>query len=183
VLVLAGIALFVITTFVAQPFKVEQDSMYPTVQEGQYLLIDKLTPHVAGYSRGDIVIFNPIKRAACSDATGEPLPGSTPYIKRVVGEPGDHIELRDGHVYLNGATLDEPYAGDAQTGPPGLTWVVPDGRMFVMGDNRPGSIDSRFDTIGSICINDVIGKAFLRYWPLNRLGLFQSPAYGLVAAP
>lgn len=180
VVVLAIVAFFVITTFVAQPYEVEQDSMSPTIAEGQYVLVDKLTPHFDGYSRGDIVVFNPIKRDSCSDPTGVPLPGAASYIKRIIGEPGDVIELRDGDTYVNGALLSEPYAPPDETGPPGLSWVVPQGRLFVMGDNRPGSIDSRSDLIGPICINDVIGRAVLRYWPINRAAIIQTPTYGNV---
>lgn len=179
-IVLTIVAYFVITTFVAQPYEVEQDSMSTTVEEGQHVLVDKLTPHFDGYSRGDIVIFSPVRRTACSDSAAVLLPGTAPFIKRVIGEPGDLIELRDGDVYVNGALLPEPYVDGPVTGPPGLHWVVPQGRLFVMGDNRPGSLDSRSDQIGPICINDVIGRAILRFWPLNRMAIFQTPTYGNV---
>jgi glutaminyl-peptide cyclotransferase len=99
-----------------------------------------------------------------------------PYIKRVIGEPGDLVELRDGLVHVNGALLAEPYVDGPVTGPDSIS-VVPAGRLFVMGDNRPGSIDSRSDLIGAICINDVIGRVFLRYWPINKMAILQSPTY------
>jgi signal peptidase I len=150
--------------------------MRTTLEEGQRVLVDKLTPRFAGYSRGDIVVFNPVRRASCSDPTGVALPGGTPYIKRLIGEAGDRIDLRDGDVYVNGERLDEPYVGDFGSGT-GLSWDVAEGRLFVMGDNRPGSIDSRSDEIGQICINDVVGKAFLRYWPFDKLSLLQAPNY------
>ena len=171
------VAYWLVTAFVVQPFRIEQDSMSPTLQQEQYVLVDRLTPHFDGYSRGDIIVFNAIKRDACSDPAGVPLPGSTPYIKRVIGEPGDLIQLQDGDVYVNGVKLSEPYAPADETGPPGLSWVVPQGRLFVMGDNRPGSIDSRSDLIGPVCINDVIGRAVLRYWPINRAEVVQAPTY------
>ena len=183
VLVLTIVGYFVVTTFVAQPYEVEQDSMYTTLQEGQHVLVDKLTPRFDGYKRGDIVIFSPVQRVACSDSASVPLPGTAPFIKRVIGEPGDLIELRDGDVYVNGALLAEPYVDGPVTGPPGLHWVVPQGRLFVMGDNRPGSIDSRSDQIGPICINDVIGRAILRYWPLNKMAILQTPTYSNVPPP
>ena len=171
------VVFFVIQTFVAQPYEVQQESMRATLEEGQYVLVDRLTPHFDSYSRGDIVVFNPVRREACSASAVVTLPGSTPYIKRVIGEPGDLIELRDGDVYVNGGLLPEPYVGGLETGPPDTAWVVPQGRLFVMGDNRPGSIDSRSDQIGTICLNDVIGRALLRYWPLDKMGILQAPAY------
>ncbi len=180
VIALTIVALFLVTTFVAQPYQVEQDSMYPTLQEGQHVLVDKLTPRFDSYSRGDIVIFRPVKRSDCSSSEATPLPGSAPYIKRVIGEPGDVIELRDGDVYVNGARLAEPYEDSPLTGPPNTRWVVPQGRLFVMGDNRPESMDSRSDQVGPICINDVIGRVVLRVWPLNKLAIIQAPSYPTV---
>jgi signal peptidase I len=175
--VVAIVALVVITNFVAQPYQVEQDSMYSTLQEGQHVLVDKLTPQFDGYSRGDIVVFRPVKRTDCSSSEFSPMPGTAPYIKRVIGEPGDVIELRDGNVYVNGAELVEPYVDGPVTGPPNTRWVVPQDRLFVMGDNRPESMDSRSDQVGPICIHDVIGRAVLRFWPLTKLAMFQTPSY------
>jgi signal peptidase I len=175
-IVLAIVAYFVVTTFIAQPYEVEQDSMRTAVEEGQYVLVDKLTPHFDGYSRGDIVVFSAVRREACQASESVPLPGSAPYIKRVIGEPRDVVELRDGLVYVNGALLAEPYVEGPVTGPDSA-WVVPQGRLFVMGDNRPGSIDSRSDQIGAICIDDIIGRAVLRYWPINKMAVLQSPTY------
>lgn len=175
-----------VTTFVAQPYEVQQESMRSTLEEGQYVLVDKLSPRFDSYSRGDIVVFHPVRRLdACSDPAMVPLPDPTPYVKRVIGEPGDLIELRDGAVYVNGVLISEPYVHGLLTGPGTSqdTWVVPRDRLFVMGDNRSDSIDSRFDQIGPICVNDVIGRAFLRYWPLNKLGVLQTPTYVGVPPP
>ena len=100
-LVLTLVIFFVIQNFIAQPYQVQQQSMEQTLEPGQYVLVDKLTPRWDEYNRGDIVVFNPP-----ASWTTDP----TPFIKRVIGEPGDTVEVRDdGLVYVNGAALDEPY--------------------------------------------------------------------------
>jgi signal peptidase I len=179
-LILTIVIFFLIQTFVAQPYRVEQESMRTTLEPDQYVLVDKLTPHFDSYSRGDIVVFNPVLReGACSSQVAGSLPDPTPYIKRVIGEPGDVVELRDGDVYVNGVLIDEPYVHGVNTTPLSGddTWTVQPERLFVMGDNRNNSTDSRSDQIGEICIGDVIGRAWLRYWPLNTLGILQTPTY------
>jgi signal peptidase I len=184
VVVLGVVGFFMITTFVAQPYEVEQASMDTTLAGGQYVVVDKLTPDFDGYSRGDIVVFNPVRRdPSCSDPASAPL-APTPYIKRVIGEPGDLVELHDGTVYINGAQIQEPYLRGFATGALGRDrWLVPPGRLFVMGDNRDESRDSRSDELGEICINDVIGRAVLRYWPLNKVGILETPTYSGVPTP
>ncbi|MGI8928495.1 MAG: signal peptidase I [Candidatus Limnocylindrales bacterium] len=179
-LILTIVIFWVIQTFVAQPYRVEQESMRPTLDPDQYVLVDKLTPHFDSYSRGDIVVFNPVLREGlCSNPVTDDVGAITPYIKRVIGEPGDVVELRDGDVYVNGALIDEAYIHGVPTRPLGNdeTWVVQDGRLFVMGDNRDNSPDSRSESIGEICTNDVVGRAWLRYWPLNTIGIIQTPTY------
>ena len=173
-LVLTLIFFFVIQTFIAQPYQVQQQSMERTLEPGQYVLVDKLTPRWDAYDRGDVVVFNPP-----SNWTND----NTPFIKRVIGLPGDTVEVRDdGLVYVNGTGLDETYtyknaegvaepteAGDQQR------WVVPDGELFVMGDHRQRSADSR--VFGTIPLGNVIGRAFLRYWPISTFGILQTPTY------
>jgi len=166
--ILTAVIFFVLQTFVAQPFKVEQVSMQDTVEEGQYVLVDKLTPDFDGYHRGDIVVFNPPPNAE--------VQVGKPYIKRVVGIAGDRIALVEGKVLVNGQPLDEPYVyaidGAAQpTTAHGVTssWVVPPGELFVMGDHRERSTDSR--DFGPIRLGSVVGRAWLRYWPVDALGV------------
>ncbi|HWH37508.1 MAG TPA: signal peptidase I [Candidatus Limnocylindrales bacterium] len=179
-LILTLIIFWVIQTFVAQPYRVEQSSMRATLEPEQYVLVDKLTPHFDDYSRGDIIVFNPAQRdAECSAEPDVPLDGVVPYIKRVIGQPGDKIEIRDGLVLVNGAALDEPYTLGSHTEPGDQSsWTVSADRLFVMGDNRTpgGSSDSR-GMLGPICVRDVIGRAWLRYWPLDTLGILQTPTY------
>jgi signal peptidase I len=181
-LVLTLVIFFVIQNFIAQPYQVQQNSMERTLEPKQYVLVDKLSPHWDDYSRGDIVVFNP-------PVTWTKDP--TPFIKRVIGLPGDTVEVKDdGKVYVNGVALDEPYTfkndagiNEPTTASPDLNrWVVPDGQLFVMGDHRGKSADSR--VFGPINHSDVIGRAFLRYWPVDTFGILPTPAYpDIPAAP
>jgi signal peptidase I len=186
--VLTAILFVIIQNFVAQPFQVQQVSMLNTIQDGQYVLVDRLTPRFDGYHRGDIIVFTPPDNIES--------PGGKPFIKRVIGVAGDVVELRDGKVYVNGTALDEPYVysvdGEAQaTGPLNGTsqWTIGPGELFVMGDHRAQSSDSRF--FGPIQVSSVIGRAWLRYWPLAAFGILptakhpelQSPAPGASIAP
>jgi signal peptidase I len=173
-LLLTLVIFFVIQNFIAQPYQVQQMSMERTLEPGQYVLVDKLTPHWAGYHRGDVVVFNP--PATWTD-------DQTPFIKRVIGEPGDTVEIGDdGLVYVNGVQLQEAYTyandqgiHEPTTAPGRQQWVVPAGELFVMGDHRQASADSRL--FGPIHESDVIGRAFLRYWPISSFGLLPSPSY------
>jgi signal peptidase I len=174
-LVLTVVIFLVVQTFVAQPFKVEGASMEMTVLQDQYVLIDKLTPHWAAYARGDIVVLTPPARYA--DSSG------VPFIKRVIGLPGDHVELQGGTVYVNGSALDEPYVftedGVRQATDPtpggASDWLVPTGELLVMGDHRQNSADSR--SFGPVEISRVIGRAWLRYWPIDTFGILSTPSY------
>ena len=173
-LILTLIIFFVIQTFIAQPYQVQQNSMERTLEPGQYVLVDKLTPRWDSYSRGDIIVFNPPPAWT---------PDPTPFIKRVIGLPGDVVTVEDdGLVYVNGTPLDEPYTYTNGAGVHEPTtsigekrWVVPAGELFVMGDHRAKSADSR--SFGPIKESDVIGRAFLRYWPLSTFGILQTPSY------
>jgi signal peptidase I len=143
--------------------------MEQTLEPGQYVLVDKLSPRWDTYGRGDVVVFNPP-----STWTEDP----TPFIKRVIGLPGDTIEIKNGHVNVNGTPLEEPYVYDGQptTAPEEpASWVVPDGELFVMGDHRAASADSR--AFGPIGRDAVIGRAWLRYWPISTIGIIPTPEY------
>jgi signal peptidase I len=159
----------VIQTLIAQPYKVEQHSMETTLLPDQYVLVDKLTPRFNDYGRGDVVVFEPP-----SGFRGD----GTPFIKRVIGLPGDRIDIRDGSVYVNDVRLDERYVMDgAVTEANGATstWEIAPGDLFVLGDNRENSSDSR--VFGPIRRDSVVGRAWLRYWPLPTFGLLAHPSY------
>ncbi len=173
-LILTVAAYAALQTFVAQPYRVVQGSMQDTLQAGQSVLIDKLTPRFDPYHRGDIVVFRPPTTAA--------QPDDTPYIKRVIGIPGDRLAIREGRVWVNGTPLDETgylhdggptYAVDDRI----AAWDVPDGALFVLGDNRSNSSDSRSSRIGFIPVDRVVGRAFLRYWPIETLSVLDAPEY------
>jgi signal peptidase I len=179
-LVLTLLIFVVIQNFIAQPYKVQQLSMERTLEPEQYVLVDKLTPRFDAYNRGDVVVFDP--PAEWGDS-------NTPFIKRVIGEPGDKVEIRDdGLVYVNGVALDEPYLySDEVGGRPQpttapldeSTWTVPQGELFLMGDHRQNSADSR--TFGAVPLDRVIGRAWLRYWPFDTFGILQTPSYPSIA--
>jgi signal peptidase I len=174
-LVLTVLIFLGIQAFVAQPYKVEMGSMENTVLPEQYVLVDKLTPRWALYARGDIVVFDPPESWSSE--------GRVPFIKRVIGLPGDRVELRDGKVFVNDIELAETYIFE-ENGVPQTTdqveggpseWLVPDGELFVMGDHRHESSDSR--AFGPIAVGHVIGRAWLRYWPLDSFGILPEPSY------
>jgi signal peptidase I len=185
-LVLTLVIYLVIHNFVAQPFEVEQQSMMPTVNPGEYVLIDKISPRFQDYQRGDIVVFQP------PEGFGQ---GGVPFIKRVIGLPGDTVSLENGRVFVtprggSPVRLDEPYVvrsidgGAAPTLPKNAdgtsSWVIASGTLFVMGDNRPDSQDSRY--FGAVDRELIVGRAWLRYFPLDRVGVITRPTYaGLTA--
>jgi signal peptidase I len=173
---LAVILYLVITTFFVQTFRVEQHSMQNTLQPGEHLLIDKITPRFDSYSRGDIIVFHP------NGDTSE-----IPYIKRVIAVGGEHVSIHDGQVWINGVAIDESaytYT-DPQTGQNQPTvarygqseWDVPEGMLFVLGDHRQASTDSRSPSVGFVNVDDVIGRAWLEFFPLDTLGIIQTPTY------
>lgn len=166
---LAALAYVVVNAFIAQPFAVELRSMEPTLAPGDHLLVDKLSPRWDDFDRGQVVVF------AAPPPFGE---DGIPYVKRVIGLPGERIELRNGRIYLTEPAsvpirLDEPYLADAgptmPLGPNGETaWVVPPEHYFVLGDNRGGSVDSR--TFGPIARDRIVGRVWVRYLPVQRFG-------------
>ena len=181
-LVLTLIIFFVIQTFVAQPYQIRQQSMEQTLEPDQYVLVDKLTPRFDTYKRGDIVVFTP------PDGWSQEQP-PTPYIKRVIGVGGDTIAIHDGKAFVNDIELVEPYVfteadGQSQETEDPLqmeTWRVPDGELFLMGDHRKMSADSR--EFGTVAVDKVIGRAWLRYWPIDSLLILPTPTHPELQSP
>ena len=174
-LVLTLIIFLVIQNFVAQPYKVQQQSMEHTLEPDQYVLVDKLTPRFDTYKRGDIVVFTPPADWAQEDGT--------PFIKRVIGVGGDTVEIQDGEVFVNGTALDEPYLfADTPGDPPEPTVAAqesldrPGGRA--VPDGRPPRQLGRFaDPSGRSRSSQIIGRAWLRYWPINVFGILPTPTH------
>lgn len=172
--VLTVVIFLVIQTFVAQPYKVEQHSMETTLLPDQYVLVDKLTPRLSDYARGEVIVFEP-PPAYRGDGT--------PFIKRIIGLPGDIVEIHDGAVYIDDIRLGEPYVRDdepTQAIGSSPRWIVGAGELFVLGDNRESSSDSR--VFGTIRRDRVVGRAWLRYWPVDTFGLLIHPTYPELSA-
>ncbi len=180
-LVLTLIIFWVIQSFVAQPYRVQQQSMEHTLEPDQYVLVDKLTPHFGPYKRGEIVVFNPPPTWVQQ--------GGQPYIKRVIGLGGDTIELKNGDVYVNGTKINEPYIYHDDNNKAQPTedligeskWVIPKDQLFLMGDHRANSADSR--EFGPVDVTAIIGRAWLRYWPLNTFEILNTPTYPELSTP
>lgn len=137
-------------------YRVQGHSMLPTLHEGEYLIINKLSYYLDEPRRGDIIVLH------------FPRDRSREYIKRVIGLPGDHIQIDDDAVLVNGAPLNEPYINGAAAYRTGA-WTVPEGHYFVMGDNRNNSSDSR--SWSFLPREDIVGKAWLIYWQIEDWGL------------
>lgn len=152
----AVVIVLVINIFVAQATRVEGQSMEPTLHNNQRLIIEKISKRLHGSERRDIVVLR------------RPYGRSDPLIKRVIGLPGETVEIKQGHVYIDGVLLDEPYLDQTTMGlfAPKL---VPEGHVFVLGDNRRASNDSR--AFGMVSQDDIIGRAWVRYWPPDAVGM------------
>lgn len=175
VVVVAVLVAVLLRAFVVQTFFIPSGSMEPTLQIGDRILVNKLSYHLHGVDRGDIVVFSRPPTENCGGPTVNDL------VKRVIGLPGDIISLSGGYVYINGKRLDETWLpaseqGVTVAGPPGNTsnlarpYRVPPDDYFVMGDNRTDSCDSRY--WGPINRSLIVGKVELRVWPLSSLHIF-----------
>ena len=170
---LAAIIAFMLKTFIAQAFYIPSVSMVPQLHVNDRVVVSKLAYRTHDPHRGDIVVFDdPTGRSTASpgliarilEGVGVKQPSTEEYIKRVIGLPGEQVEGRDNRIYVNGQLLDEPYLPEgtliSQFGP----ITVPEGRLWVMGDNRTNSTDSR--GFGTIDIDTIVGRAILKVWPL-----------------
>lgn len=163
VIIGAVVVALLIKTFVVQAFRIPSDSMVPTLQDGDRVLVNKLSYDAHDVNRGDVVVFHRPPNLAAAEGDPEDL------IKRVIGLPGETVSSRDGVVYIDDRRLTEPYLPEGTT-----TFnldapiTVPDGHILVMGDNRGNSTDGR--SFGPIPIDTVIGRAFVIMWPPGRFG-------------
>jgi signal peptidase I len=148
--VILTLVIFLLVRAVVENYKVEGSSMEPNLETGQYLIVNKVLYDLAQPERGDIIVFR------------APRTPDKNFVKRIIGLPGEKVELRQGQVHINDKLLYEPYI-DARFG---YSWgpaVVGPQEFFVLGDNRNNSSDSR--AFGSIALDDIVGRAWLVYWP------------------
>jgi signal peptidase I len=147
---LLSLFLFMLINAVSERIRVESISMQPNLIAGDFVIINKVTYRFRDPQRGEVIVFR-----------YPPDPEAIPYIKRVIGLPGDQIHIADGKIYINGQLFSEPYLNISTQR--GGDWSVPPGELFVMGDNRNNSSDSR--SWGTVPLENVIGKAEVVYWP------------------
>jgi signal peptidase I len=159
------VVIFLLIRFAVQNFRIEGYSMEPNFHDGQYLLVNKLIYMLQSPERGDVIVFIP------------PTSASRDFIKRVIGLPGDRVEIINGRVDINGEALPEPYPLNPASYSYGPVTVGPD-EYFVLGDNRNNSSDSH--SWGMVTVKKIIGKAWVSYWPPQMMGLV--PTYSYAAA-
>jgi len=156
-LVIALVMAVAIRSLLLQPYRVDGTSMLPTLHHDERLFLNRIVYRLHPPQRGDVVVV--------------PLPGEgISIIKRVIGLPGEQVEIKEGAVWINGEKLDEPYLAGETAGSYGPV-EVPEQSVFVLGDNRQASRDSRYSSVGFIEYGQVTGKAMVVYWPLNALRL------------
>lgn len=159
--VAVALALFIII-FVAQSFLVQGESMVPTLDDGERLLVDKVSYRFRPPRRGEIIVF------------GYPKDPRRKFIKRVIGIPGDTVEIRDRRLVVNGEPVEEGYIRGTMFQPYGPV-TVPPGAVWVLGDNRNNSEDSRFPDVGFVPLKSIVGRAVFIYWPLGGARLVERP--------
>lgn len=152
----AIILVLVIRTFLFEPFYIPSGSMKPTLTIGDKIIVNKLGNYFSDPERGEVIVFR------------YPLDTSQDFIKRVVGLPGEIVEIRDQIVYINGEPIDEGYLPQDLVYPDFKPLLIPDNNYFMLGDNRDNSQDSR--VWGPISRNLVKGRAVVIFWPLSRVG-------------
>lgn len=164
ILFAAVVFTFLMRTFVFQTFYIPSESMQNTLLVDDKVIVNKLAYKTGDVHRGDIIVFERPPR--------EPNPEIKDLIKRVIAVPGDRVEAVDGSVYLNGQKLDEPYLKDPQSTSGLVSQTIREGELLVLGDNRLDSTDGR--VFGPIDKSLVVGKAVVRYWPLDRIGVLNN---------
>ena len=156
-MLLVIVGLLVVRHFALQVVTVSGESMEPTLRSGDRVLLDKITFRTRAIERGDIVVVEP--------TTGS-IDGTTNNVKRVIAFGGESVSIEGGKVFVNGVPLEEPYARGESASAACVhdnPCIVPDDHVFVMGDNRGGSMDSR--DLGPIDDDDLVGRAFVVFWP------------------
>jgi signal peptidase I len=158
--IVLSLIIFLLMRQVVQNYRIESHSMEPNFIEGQFILVNKLAYVFGEPNRGDVLVFH------------NPNNNKEDYIKRIIALPGDTFEIHDEGIYINGLRVDEPYiANEVRSGELRGPEVIEPGHLFVMGDNRPNSSDSR--AFGQLSQELIVGKAWLRVWPIDVAGFIQ----------
>lgn len=162
-IIISLIIALVITTFM-KPTIVKHYSMQPTLDENDFLIINRLLYTRGTPERGDIIVFESNQM----DNNGD----QKLLIKRIIGLPGEEIQIRGGQVYINEELLAEPYLEDDYTHG-NIQQFIPENALFVMGDHRNNSLDSRNEDLGLVDFEDIVGKAFVRLYPFSEIGFIE----------
>ncbi len=155
---LIALAIFLPLKATVQGYEVQYSCMLPNIRDGDWIIVDKAIYRIGQPQRGEVVVFQP----------PDSLNSEYPFVKRVIGLPGETVEVRDGSVFINGSVLEEPYIREAPRYSM-LPMQVPDNEYFVLGDNRNSANDSHNGW--TVPDDNLIGKARLTYWPASRLGV------------
>ncbi|MCL5428252.1 MAG: signal peptidase I [Chloroflexi bacterium] len=164
--IVLALVLFMAINFLTARIRVDGSSMEPNFHDGDYVIVNRIAYKLGDIQRGDVIVF-PF-----------PLDPEDDYIKRVIGLPGDRVAIYGGVLYVNGEPLIEPYIREAPRSDL-AELIVPEGYVYVMGDNRNESSDSR--SWGPLKIEDVLGKAIFRYWPFSTMGIVEHPDLALAS--
>lgn len=166
-IVFIGSLFIVVYLYILQPNQVKGASMDNTFKNGDYIFTSKVTYKFRTHQRGDVIVFQ------------SPKNPDIEYIKRIIGIPGDKVIIKDSDVYVNDQLIQEPYIAaktvlwEGGAVKNGIPVIVPPNELFVMGDNRPRSSDSR--EFGTITFDSVIGQVFYRYYPSTKMGKIENP--------
>ena len=160
--VIIAVVVFALLRLTVQSYTVVMSSMFPNFEEGECIMVNKVSYRSSGPQRGDVIVFNP------------PFPSEFPFIKRVIGLPGETVEVKDGKVFIDGIPLEEEYIMES----PNYTMPaqeVPEDEYFVLGDNRNNSNDSHNNW--TVPRDNLIGRAWFIYWPPSKLRVVKHYSY------
>ncbi|WP_122639341.1 signal peptidase I [Romboutsia sp. Marseille-P6047] len=161
-IILTAIVIAIIITQFIRPTLVRGESMYPTLEENDYLIISKISYKIKSPKTGDIIVFK--TNLLQEDGTHKDL------VKRVIATEGNHLVIKDSKVYVDYKLLDEPYIHNQYT-TGDIDIIIPENKIFAMGDNREKSLDSRYEEVGLVDESDVIGKVTVRLYPFDKIGI------------